>query len=449
MRFHTLNDWLEWQETLHPEEIELGLERVACVWKDMHTPSSTPMAFTCPVISVAGTNGKGSSIAMLQAMYLAAGYRVGAYTSPHLYHYNERICINGEPVSDELIIDAFQLIDNARRRKEPNTSLTYFEFGTLAALQIFAQADLDVILLEVGLGGRLDAVNIVDADVALITSIDLDHQAWLGNTREDIAREKAGILRANKPCVISAPDTPAVIEEQAKDINCASYISGRDFSYELEQDQWRWQTDNKIRAGLPIPVLNGKQQCRNAAGVLMAVEALQSVLPLTQQAIRDGLVSASLPGRFEIRELSEIRKIGQSGITAILDVAHNPAAAQSLAESINAYKGTRRVLCLFSILADKDVAGVIKPLIPYVSHWSVAPVVAARGMPTAEIELAIRRELQQNSNLLDGIRDEIMVKSHASAAEAFSFVQNFAKSGDIILVYGSFYIVAEVGVEPV
>jgi len=444
MRFHTLNDWLEWQETLHPEEIELGLERVACVWNDMQAP-----LITCPIISVAGTNGKGSSIAMLQATYLAAGYRVGAYTSPHLYRYNERICIDGEPVADELIIDAFQQIDAARLNTEPETSLTYFEFGTLAALQILAQAELDVILLEVGLGGRLDAVNIVDADVALITSIDLDHQAWLGNTREEIAREKAGIMRANKTCVISAPDTPVFIEHQAKAINCTCYVSEQDFSYELEQDQWRWQIDDKIRAGLPIPALNGKQQCQNAAGVLMAAEALQQVLPVTQQAIRDGLLSASLPGRFEIRELSEAQETGQSDITVILDVAHNPAAAQSLAESISAYKGGRRVLCLFSILADKDVASVIRPLIPYVSHWSVAPVVAARGMPTAEIEQVIGQELQQNVSVRTEVMDEIMVKSHTSAAEAFSFVQNFAKPGDIILVYGSFYIVAEVGVEPV
>ena len=434
MRFHTLNDWLKWQETLHPEEIELGLQRVACVWEALSSG-----IFACPVVSVAGTNGKGSSIAMLQAMYLAAGYRVGAYTSPHLYHYNERICLDGEPVADELIIDAFQAIDNARLNIEPETSLTYFEFGTLAALTIFAQADLDVILLEVGLGGRLDAVNIIDADVALITSIDLDHQAWLGNTREEIAREKAGILRANKIAVISDADAPTVIEQQAKDINCTSYISGQDFSFELEQNQWRWQSDNKIKSGLPIPTLSGQQQCQNAAGVLMVAEALQSVLPVSQQAIRDGLLLASLPGRFEIRQ------IAQEDVTLIFDVAHNPAAARSLAESISAYKGSSRILCLFSILGDKDVEGVVSPLIPHVSHWSVAPVTAARGMATADIEQVIRRELQQNSNVMD----KIMVKSHRSTAEAFSFVKKAARPGDIILVYGSFYIVAEVGLEPV
>lgn len=449
MRFHTLNDWLAWQERLHPEEIELGLERIARVWKGMQAPSSTYAAFTCPIISVAGTNGKGSSIAMLQAMYLAAGYRVGSYTSPHLYHYNERICLNGELVTDVLLIDAFQIIDDARQSIEPNISLTYFEFGTLAALHIFAQVDLDVILLEVGLGGRLDAVNIIDAEVALITSIDLDHQSWLGNSREEIAREKAGILRANKTCVISDPNTPAIIEQQAKEMDCTCCVSGQTFDYQLEQRQWRWQAEDKIRAGLPLPTLSGQQQLQNAAGVLMVIETLQSVLPVSQQAIRDGLLLASLPGRFEIRQIS------QGDISVVFDVAHNPAAAVSLAESIQTFcgmngvsgaSGKRRLLCVFAILADKDMPRVIGPLIPYVSHWNLASPSTARGRPVGEIEKELNRQLAaQNTNIMH----EIQVKSHESVGQAILYVQNIAKPGDVILVYGSFYTVAEAGVEPV
>lgn len=431
MRFHTLNDWLEWQATLHPAEIELGLERVARVWRDM-----SPPAINCPVISVAGTNGKGSSIAMLQAIYLAAGYRVGSYTSPHLYCYNERICIDGKPVADDAIMNAFERVDEARQK----TSLTYFEFGTLAALDIFARTELDVILLEVGLGGRLDAVNIIDADVALITSIELDHQSWLGDTRDAIAREKAGILRPNKACVISDPTTPSVIEEQAKSMECACYVARQDYQFEFEQNQWRWQSKDRIRAALPLPALTGQQQLQNAAGVLMVLELLQSLLPVNQQVIRDGLVTASMPGRFEIRQIRE------GEVTLILDVAHNPAAAVSLAESIKTCCGTKRILCLFSILADKDVAGVIGPLIPYVRQWHLAPVTSARGMPVDGTAEEVRRQLAtQETRLLD----ETQVVCHQSVSEGLSSVRKMACPGDVILVYGSFYTVAEVGLEPV
>jgi len=436
MRFASLNEWLQWQETLHPEEIELGLERVANVWQAMQSSAHSP-GFNCPVVSVAGTNGKGSSIAMLEAIYLAAGYRVGTYTSPHLYSYNERIRLNGEYATDDVIVDAFQVIDDARKQDDHETSLTYFEFGTLAALHIFASAQLDVALLEVGLGGRLDAVNIIDADVALITSIDLDHQAWLGNTREDIAREKAGILRANKNCVISDPKTPRLIEKQATAMNCKCYMVGRDYSYQPEQGHWRWQAGDKIRAALPQPALNGQQQLQNAAGLLMVVETLQSNLPVTQQAIRDGLISASLPGRFEI---------WPGNITTILDVAHNPAAAIALAESLKSYAGSRRVLCVFSILADKDVANVIKPLVPLVSHWSLAPVSTGRGMPIGQIKQELSTQLHaQKVNIMQPVQ----VESHATIQQAFAAANVHAKAGDIILVYGSFYIVAEVGAEHV
>jgi dihydrofolate synthase/folylpolyglutamate synthase len=436
VRFQTLNDWLTWQETLHPSEIELGLERIMRVWRDMHAP-----AFNCPVISVAGTNGKGSSLAILEAIYLAAGYDVGTYTSPHLYKYNERVRINGRPVSDEKLVRAFEKIDHARHASTPATSLTYFEFGTLAALDIFAHADMDVILLEVGLGGRLDAVNIIDADVALITSIDLDHQSWLGETREEIAREKAGILRNNKLCVVSDPEAPSVIDERSDSLNCKCFRAERDFDYEVEQGQWRWQAKNKISAGLPLPALNGKHQCQNAAGVVMVIELLEQHLPVAQQAIRDGLVSATLPGRFEIHE---------GPVTIVLDVAHNEAAATALAESVRAYAGTRRILCVFSILADKDLKAVVRPFIKSVAHWSIAPLNTNRAMEPGLIEQEIQGQLDElNRASKSDIKQAVSVQTHASVADALSFVQKFADPGDIILVFGSFHIVAEAGLEHV
>ena len=435
MRFQTLHDWLDWQATLHPEEIELGLERVARVWQALQTHLDYE-PFDCPVVTVAGTNGKGSSIAMLQAIYLAAGYRVATYTSPHLYRYNERICLDGKPVEDEVIMEAFERVNQARG----DISLTYFEFGTLAALDIFARSKPDVVLLEVGLGGRLDAVNIVDSDVALITSIDLDHQSWLGDTREAIAREKAGILRANKACVVSDPTSPALIAEQAKRLGCTCFVAGRDYQFDSEQNQWRWQIDDKTRAALPMPALNGKQQLQNAAGVLMTIEHLQSILPVNQQASRQGLLTASSPGRFEIRQLQE------GEISLILDVAHNPAAANALADSVNTYAGNRRILCLFSILDDKDAAAVVKPLIPYVSQWHLAPVSSARSMSIDNLAKVVQQQISvSQANLLS----ESQVYRHPTVQQAFVAVQKIAEPGDIILVYGSFYTVAEVGAEPV
>jgi len=432
VRFDTLHDWLTWQETLHPEEIELGLDRIARVWHDMHQP-----AFSCPVISVAGTNGKGSSIAMLQSIYLAAGYHVGTYTSPHLYKYNERICIDGKAVADEVIMTSFERIDLSRKAQQQEISLTYFEFGTLAALDIFAHAELDIILLEVGLGGRLDAVNIIDADIALIASIDLDHQAWLGETRDEIAREKAGILRQNKACIISEPGAPSVIDDYANELPCRCYRAGRDFEYQEEQGQWRWSAKDKIRAGLPHPSLSGKHQLQNAAGVLMAVELLDSRLPVTQQAIRDGLLSASLPGRFEIRE---------GNTTTILDVAHNQAAAKMLAESVKLYASGRRILCVFSLLADKDVKEVVRPFIKNVAHWSIAPLSSSRAMKLETIEAEITLQLAEQTN--NDIKS-VGVQTHASIKEALAYVQHLAGPGDIILLFGSFHLVAELGVEHV
>ncbi len=429
MRFLTLNDWLSWQETLHPSEIELGLERVKNVWE-----SIKPNQLNVPVITVAGTNGKGSSIAFLQSIYLAAGYQVGTYTSPHLYRYNERICINGNEVGDAQLIQAFDHIDKARQA----TSLTYFEFGTLAALSIFAIAmqserPLDVILLEVGLGGRLDAVNIIDADLALITSIDLDHQEWLGNSKEQIGKEKAGVFRENKICVISDPVSPSSVEQYAIQCNCKRYRASREFGYSEAPGQWNWYghgPHGKVnKTGLPKPVLKGQQQLQNASGVVMVVEALNESLPVSLQAIREGLLNANLGGRFEIR---------QDKVTTILDVAHNPAAAQLLANTLSEYVKANacggQLRCLFSILADKNMTEVLSPMQSLCQQWSIAPLQHPRSAFVADIKNELLR-----------LNPDNQVESYDSVALAYEQLVANATSGDIIVVFGSFYTVAEAG----
>lgn len=416
MRFTTLDQWLNWQEQLHPSEIELGLERVRQVWLRL-----SQAAFTCPVISVAGTNGKGSSVAFLQASYLAGGYRVGTYTSPHLWRYNERICLDGEPVSDAQLCAAFEAVDQARAE----ISLTYFEFGTLAALWIFARQPLDVVILEVGLGGRLDAVNIVDADVALITAISLDHQAWLGDTVEHIAREKAGIMRRDGFAVISDPAPPTSLLQAGQDIGARLYVAGREYQTQSANGQWQWQSAGTTRAGLPMPALSGRHQIQNAAGVLMAMELLKERLPISQADLRAGLLSAALPGRFQI---------SQGEVPVIFDVAHNPAAASSLAQTLGEFRPGASLHIVFSALRDKDLAGIVKPFCNMAGTWYVAPLAAQRAAPIKQIEVSIKTQCPSS---------HIQCSPHISQ----SLLQAKARAmpGEIILVYGSFYTVAQAG----
>jgi len=416
MRFTTLDQWLSWQEQLHPSEIDLGLERVRQVWSRL-----SQNTFTCPVISVAGTNGKGSSVAFLQASYLAGGYRVGTYTSPHLWRYNERICLDGVPVSDTQLCMAFEAVDQARAK----ISLTYFEFGTLAALWIFAQQPLDVVILEVGLGGRLDAVNIIDADVALITSISLDHQAWLGDTVDKIAREKAGIMRSGGFAVISDPASPTSLLQAGQDLGARLYVAGREYQTQSANGQWRWQSGETTRAGLPVPALSGRHQIQNAAGVLMAIELLKARLPVSQAAVRAGLLSAELPGRFQIT---------QGEVPVIYDVAHNPAAANALAQTLGEFKPGASLHIVFSALRDKDLAGIIKPFCAIASAWYVAPLAAQRAAPIEQIEASIKDQCPT---------PHIQRAPHIS--QSLLLAKANALPGEIILVYGSFYTVAQAG----
>ncbi len=415
MRFQTLDEWLEWQADLHPSAIELGLGRVSAVWQRMH---SKPLPAT--VITVAGTNGKGSCVAMLDAILRAGGYSSGCYSSPHLLRYNERIRINGAEASDEQICDAFERVDQARA----DISLTYFEFGTLAALHIFAAARPEILILEVGLGGRLDAVNIIDPDVALITSVGLDHMDWLGETRELIALEKAGILRSGRPAVCGDPDPPHTLHHYAEELGVPLHLLGRDFRYQARDAVWDWQGNRLAFSDLPRPALPGNFQLQNAAAVLATLEVLADKHPLSAEAVAEGLRQVRLAGRFQ-----EIA----GPISLILDVAHNPAAAQVLADTLKETPCQGRTLAVFAMLADKDIDAVASIMAPHIDHWYLGAVADRRA--------ASAQELQQRLTRL-GLGDR--ARSYAQLAEAFRAARCDAAAGDRVLVFGSFLTVAGV-----
>ena len=414
MRFATLDDWLRWQETLHPTTIELGLERVRTVLRRLH-PADPPFL----VITVGGTNGKGSCVAFLDAILRAAGYRVGAYTSPHLLRYHERIQVDGMEADDEALCRAFARIDAARG----GISLTYFEFGTLAALERFRETRVEIAVLEVGLGGRLDAVNVVDADAALVVSIDLDHTDWLGPDRDSIGYEKAGIYRPGRPAICADPDPPPRLLEHARAIGARLLRLGRDYDYTLTGTTWRWQSDAARLDGLPMPVLAGGRQPGNAAAALMTLHSLRDRLPVTADAIRTGLAEARLPGRFQVVP---------GPVEWILDVAHNPAAAAALADSGRARACAGRTHAIVGLLADKDAGAVIEALASLVDEWHPVTLVGARGRTSAELAAHLHSA---------GIQAVI---PHDNITHACRAVLDRADTGDRAIVFGSFHVVAPV-----
>jgi len=418
VRFQTLDQWLDWQTGLHPREIELGLDRVDRVWQRLQRDG-----LACPVITVAGTNGKGSCVALLDAILRAAGYRTGCYTSPHLIRYNERIRLDGEPVGDARLCLAFERVDQARA----DTPLTYFEFGTLAALEIFAGAALDVVILEVGLGGRLDAVNILDPDVALVTSIGIDHTAWLGDTLEQIAREKAGIMRPGVPAVYGAANPPASLTEYAAEQGVPLDLAGRDFGFQRSVGGWNWWGGGERRQALPIPALRGEFQLQNAAAVLRVLAHLRERLPVDQQAVRNGLQSVSLGGRFQVLP-------GEPAI--ILDVAHNAEAARALAGNLRQLFCHGRTLALFGMLADKDVAAVVSVMGPLIDHWFLTglDVGGVRGQTVAQL----------SASMIQAGIPASSISCQQTAEQALAAARGQAVAEDRLLVFGSFYLVGQV-----
>ncbi len=415
MRFDSLADWLAWQETLHPNAIDLGLDRLQRTLDRLGWQRPT-----CPVITVAGTNGKGSCVALTARILGEAGYRVGTFTSPHLLRYNERIAIDGVEVSDEALIAAFERIDAARGED----TLTFFEFNAAAALLVLADAHPDAVVLEVGLGGRLDAVNVVDADVALVTSIDLDHCDWLGHDRETIGREKAGIFRAGRPAIFGSRDMPASIREAAQQVGADLQQLGHDFDWVRSGDRWTWRGRTGEQRDLPAPALHGEIQYDNAAAVLATLEALQVRLPVPRSAIERGLQTVTLPGRFQV-----VRQSSPRPIEWILDVAHNPAAAHTLAAQLAARKDGGRTIAVCGVLSDKDVEGIVGELRSSFDAWVIVGLQGARALAPEALAARVRNV---------GVNVEAVaadVVAGCLAAEAL------AQAGDRIVVFGSFLTV--------
>ena len=410
----TLAQWLAYLEQLHPQAIAMGLDRVSRVAQALGLTAK----FT--VITVGGTNGKGSCCAMLEAMLLHAGYHVGCYTSPHLLRYNERVRIGGREIEDEILCRAFERIEAARG----DTSLTYFEFGTLAAVMAFGEAGVDVAILEVGLGGRLDAVNVFDADCALVASVDLDHQDYLGDTREAIGLEKAGIFRAGRPAVCADAEPPTTLVAHACEIGADLMVIDCDFGYVAEPQQWRYWGPGGKRHGLPYPALRGAFQLGNAAACLTALDCLRGRLPVTAQDVRGGLLQAEVAGRFQVLP-------GRPQV--ILDVAHNPHAARALTANLASMPTGGRTLAVCAMFKDKDIAGVVAATRPYITDWLVADAEGTRGASAAQL-----------AAVLAHAGASAPVAQYSNVAAAWHAACNMAADNDKIIVFGSFLTVAAV-----
>jgi dihydrofolate synthase/folylpolyglutamate synthase len=415
--FTNLADWLAHCERLHPKTIDMGLERVRAVAERMG------LKFDCPVITVAGTNGKGSTCAMLEAILSQAGYRTGVYTSPHLVHFEERCRVRGDIASAADLVPRFARVEAARTQNGEDISLSYFEFTTLAILQLLADAKLDVVILEVGLGGRLDAVNMLDADCAIITSIDLDHMELLGNDRDTIGREKAGIMRPGKPVIVSDPVPPQSILDYAAAIGADLWRFGQDFNFSGDPQQWGWAGRGRRYAGLAYPALRGANQLVNASGVLAALTALRSQLPITAQAVRVGLSLVELPGRFQIIP-------GQP--TLVLDVAHNPHSVAALTENLDAMGFYPCTHAVFGAMADKDVRPMLARIGPLVDKWYFTDLPTPRAA-TGEALLAQWQTVNS--------RPDVTASACVSPGAALAAAVKNADPADRIVVFGSFYTV--------
>ncbi|OFJ49877.1 bifunctional folylpolyglutamate synthase/dihydrofolate synthase [Janthinobacterium lividum] len=417
----TLPEWLAMLETRHSEtQINMGLDRVQAVKARMQ------LAFTCPVIMVAGTNGKGSTCAMLESVLLRAGYKVGLYIKPHFLDFNERARVLGEMASDEQLVASFNVVEAVRG----DTALTYFEFTTLAILHLLAQAQLDVAILEVGLGGRLDAVNVIDADVAIVTSVDIDHTDYLGDTREAIGFEKAGIFRPGKPAICSDPVPPQSLIDHAQAIGADLWLMGRDFNYSGDKQQWNYGGREQRRNSLAYPSLRGANQILNAAAVLAALEALRLKLPVGAQEVRTGLVTVELPGRFQVLP-------GRPSV--ILDVAHNPHAASALNQNLGNMGYHPYTYAVFGSMQDKDIDGVLAAMSEHVDHWCLTDLPSPRSATASELAAKVQIMLADKPE-----SSEHTVSIFADPAQAYANAMSRVGENDRIVVFGSFLTVAGV-----
>ncbi|MEX2353731.1 MAG: bifunctional tetrahydrofolate synthase/dihydrofolate synthase [Gammaproteobacteria bacterium] len=413
LRFNTLDEWLTWQGKLHFTAIELGLERCRKVAESMKL---LPPAYF--VISIAGTNGKGSCAVMLENILRTAGYKVGIYTSPHLVRYNERIRINGEQVSDADLCRSFNQIDQAR----DNISLTYFEFGTLAAMDLFQARKIDVAIMEVGLGGRLDAVNMLDANVALVSTIDIDHEQWLGHDRDSIGREKSGIFRPMRPAVCADPDPPSSLSETANLVGANLVRSGHDFFHEVADNAWSWRSGLIHYDRLPLPG-NQVWQIQNASGVLMVIQAISDYFPVEQETIFNGFRDFNMPGRFQVIP---------GEVPLILDVAHNRQSANTLAENLQKLPAKGKNLVVLGMLKDKNHTAFITSLAPVVDKWYVTGLEEPRGAASSEL-----------AGVINSINPDAVLFEFPAVSQALLAAQGDAVPGDRIIVTGSFVTVGD------
>lgn len=445
----TLEDWLSWQETLHLSEIDLGLERIGKVADKLNLLNPS-----FPIITVAGTNGKGSTVAFLDSILRAEGYKTGAFTSPHLVNYNERILLNGNQTSDKLIIDAFAEIDEARRSikndagEYEDISLTYFEFSALAAMLIYQQQNVDVAIIEVGLGGRLDAANLWDTSLAIITSIGVDHIDWLGDDRDVIAVEKSGIMRKNVPAICGDNDPPITIASEAKRIGADLQQINTDFSYsqiksiETKAEHWLLNNNDKDQQFV-IPKMSGEFQLNNAATAITGLFSIKSLLPVSIKAINTGLKKAQVTGRLEI-----IRTKPEW----LIDVAHNPHAAKELAKYIRQNPVKGKTHAIFSMLRDKDVNEVLQIMHDVIDEWHIVATKGSRGLSLAELEQHFNQfinpskdaELKEKVEQSESINTLSNITSYASFDKACDALKNITKDKDRVVAFGSFLVISEI-----
>lgn len=414
-RFQSLPEWLRWQESLHFTAVDPGLARIGQVWQTINQGAVLP--FT--IITVAGTNGKGSSVALLESILRTAGYKTGTYTSPHILRYNERICINNNPCSDEDICNIFNEIDTVRE----DISLTYFEFATLAAIELFKVHKVDIVILEVGMGGRLDAVNLFDTDIALITPISLDHVSWLGDTRELIGAEKAGILRQNKAVICSEESPPDSVLSRAQDLNSPVYKAGTEFRYTISKNNWQWSNSDNEWNKLAMPALEGDYQFQNSAAILQVISLLiEQGYNISQSQINTGLSSVKLMGRFQ--------RIASDDVEVILDVTHNEQGAQNLAKLLAEYPIEGQTFAVLGMLKDKDAVTVGKILEPAIAQWNVGTLTGDRGMSSKQLSDQLSQHVEADK-----------INQFESLESAYKHTLEQAKKSDRVIVFGSFHTI--------